>query len=81
MLDTKYYDNKQMPLESNSFLKWIWFFISPFKAKFFIFSLNRIIFFSSFALVPFIIKELIDFINSTDFQINPDKSYNYIILI
>lgn len=81
MLDTKYYDNKQMPLESNSFLKWIWFFISPFKAKFFLFSLNRIIFFSSFALVPFIIKELIDFINSTDFQINPDKSYNYIILI
>ncbi|MDD4151001.1 MAG: ABC transporter ATP-binding protein [Candidatus Gracilibacteria bacterium] len=79
MLDTKYYDDKQMPLESNSLLKWMWFFVSPFKTKFFLFSINRIIFFSSFAISPFFITKLIDFIGSSDFKTNPNIAYNYII--
>lgn len=81
MLDTKYYDDKQMPLESNSLLKWMWFFVSPFKTKFFLFSINRIIFFSSFAISPFFITKLIDFIGSSDFKTNPNIAYNYIIWI
>jgi len=72
--------NKNIPKNGNFFSR-IWFFISSYKFQFSLYLINRILFFIWFALVPFFIKELVDFVNSPEFSQNPEWAYFYIYLL
>ena len=81
MLNIKQYKIKELPYSSNSLLKWIWYFVKPFKKRFFILSINRIVWSALFLSAPVIVSLLIDFVNSADFELNSNKGYYYLFYI
>ena len=49
-----------MPAGSSSFLRWVWYFLAPYKATFFTFSVIRIVRFTILSLLPLAIGKTID---------------------
>lgn len=81
MLNIDIYKYEDLPKNSSSLLKWVWYFINPFKKKFFFLSLNRIVGTALALSTPVFINYLIDFINSDTFQTNQTYWYYYIFWI
>lgn len=81
MLDISIYKKEELPYNSKSLLKWMWYFIKPFKKRFLLLSLNRLICAASFLLIPFFINLLIEYISWPNFELDKNFSYYYLLAI
>ena len=73
-------DENNIPIQSEGLLKWVWFFIQPYKWIFISVSLNRFIRFVILALQPFMIGKIIDLIESGDGISNPNLVWEWVII-
>lgn len=48
-------DERDLPAESASFLRWLWFFLRPYRKTFFMFTALRVVRFAVLAMMPFFI--------------------------
>ncbi len=81
MLDVSIYKRKELPYKSKSVFKWMWFFIKPFKKRFFLLTFNRIVSAWLFLTVPFFVSFLINFVSSPEFELDKNKAYTYLFWI
>jgi len=80
---TKLPDNlpkfQDIPKNSSGILAWLWFFIRPYKTKFFIFSFMRLIAYVLEVLPPLFVVLTISYISSPNFEQNPNPAFYYML--